>query len=418
LPIGAQRSGVSLGYRRPTSGAGAWVIRLIVDGKRQEARLGEADDVGASPAALNYGQAVAKALDEGKRRKEAMRKSKAPVPPLTVRQAVEHYVAIRKAKDDRNGRDAEVRLAKHLLADHHRMADRSLAELNDRHWNKWRAGLSALKPASVTRVAADVKAAMNAAWRDNRRSLPADWRDNLIVGLAPSKDGASDEHAPPRNYLPDDDVRRIIATSFQVNDDFGRLVLVLAATGARLSQVRRMLVADVIDGEHPYLMVPRSRKGRPGTHAPAPIKVQAGQDVIDWLRPATVGRSGHEPLLLRWTHVQEKGDKKAGIKPFWRRDARKPWRVAADMTALWREAVRLAGISSRATPYRLRDASIIRALRQGIPLALVAHLHDTSETMIRRSYAREIDDALGHLARKGIVPIAPTPVAKLKIVGG
>jgi integrase len=222
---------------------------------------------------------------------------------------------------------------------------------------------------------------------------------------------------PPREYLPDEDVRRLIGAAFEVDDDFGRLVLLLAATGARFSQVARMVIGDVIGGESPHVMVPPSRKGRPGSHAPTAIKVQVGLDVVDALRPAMAGRPGHEPLLLRWHHVQEKGDPAIGTKPHWRQAARVKWRVAADMTRRWDEAVLIAGLPSTMTPYRLRDAAIIRMLREGMPLELVANLANTSEKMIRRSYARHIHDALDDLARKAVVPLAPIQVTKLKVVG-
>jgi integrase len=68
---------------------------------------------------------------------------------------------------------------------------------------------------------------------------------------------------------------------------------VLAATGARFSQVIRMTVADVQESR---LMIPTSAKGR-GSKSVARYAVPVGDDVIAALKPATGGRMGHEPLL-------------------------------------------------------------------------------------------------------------------------
>ena len=118
-------------------------------------------------------------------------------------------------------------------------------------------------------------------------------------------------------------VRSIVAAAYAVDaaeqwdGDLARLIVVLAATGGRFSQVVRLTVADVQERER-RLMLPPSRKGR-GTkpkHIPVPI----GADVLNVLRPAIVGRQSYEPLLLR---------------PRWRRGERGPWGVANDLRAPW-----------------------------------------------------------------------------------
>ena len=51
-------------------------------------------------------------------------------------------------------------------------------------------------------------------------------------------------------------------------------------------------------------MLPVSNKGK-GQKSATRIGVPVGEDVIAALKPATGGRMGHEPLLLRphWIHV-------------------------------------------------------------------------------------------------------------------
>ena len=59
------------------------------------------------------------------------------------------------------------------------------------------------------------------------------------------------------------------------------MVLVLAATGARFSQVMRMTVADVQTAKK-RLMIPVSHKGR-GIKTASHVAVRVGDDVLDEL---------------------------------------------------------------------------------------------------------------------------------------
>ena len=113
--------------------------------------------------------------------------------------------------------------------------------------------------------------------------------------------------------LPDADVRRLVEGAAAHDADFGALVMLLAATGARLDQVARVTVAD-FQPEARRVMVPASRKGRGRkqvTHAAVPLP----DDAVARLRPFAAGRPGHEPLLMRWRHRQVAGDKGSGALP-------------------------------------------------------------------------------------------------------
>ena len=70
-------------------------------------------------------------------------------------------------------------------------------------------------------------------------------------------------------------------------------------------------------------------------------------------------------------------------------------------------------------PYSLRHSSIVRGLRAGLPVRLVAALHDTSSAMIERHYAAFIVDAMDELAARAVVPLttAPTLIVSLERVG-
>ena len=50
--------------------------------------------------------------------------------------------------------------------------------------------------------------------------------------------------------------------------------------------------------------------------------------------------------------------------------------------------------------YALRHSSIVRGLRAGLPIRLVAALHDTSSAMIEAHYAAYIVDVTEDLARR------------------
>lgn len=77
-----------------------------------------------------------------------------------------------------------------------------------------------------------------------------------------------------------------------------------------------------------------------------------------------------------------------------------------------------AGLASGTTPYAMRHSSIVRGLRAGLPVRLVAALHDTSSAMVERHYAAFIVDAMDELAAKAIVPLttAPADVVTLRAV--
>jgi integrase len=178
-------------------------------------------------------------------------------------------------------------------------------------------------------------------------------------------------------------------------------VMVMAATGARFSQVARMLVEDVqIDRQR--VMVPASRKGSSTKPRPA-IAFPVGEDVLATLGSVTSHRRPSDILLPR-------------------RDG-EPWASASAMTWRWRRILTRCGLPQNITPYTLRSSSIVRMLASGVPVRFVAQLHDTGIVMIERHYARFITDAIETAARRAIVPVVTPPVvqlpdAKVRLVTG
>jgi hypothetical protein len=56
--------------------------------------------------------------------------------------------------------------------------------------------------------------------------------------------------------------------------------------------------------------------------------------------------------------------------------------------------------------YALRHSSIVRQLLRGIPARVVAVNHDTSVTMLQRTYSRHIGDHSDQLTRGALLDLA------------
>jgi integrase len=416
-----------LGYRKGKS-HGVWVMRRYVsEGRYVVETIGTADDRANADGVevLTYEQAVNKARERAAELAEETRIA-ALGPVVTVADAIREYVAARTEREASFGgggkglrRDARSRLTKHLLQADPSLAKKPLAVLTSDDLARWRKRKGeTMAPASVQRLVNDLRAALNLAARQYKRKLPPAIRDEVRDGLA--SDHATSPVAREAQVLSDADVRRLISAASEIDKeqdwggDLARMVLVLASTGARFSQVARLRVGDLQAGQagQERLMMPTSRKGagqKQTTHIPVPL----GPDVVPALAKAAAGRRGTEPLLLR---------------PRWRRAAgpglgrlekiaeRGPWYSASELTRPWQAIVRRAGLAPEVVPYALRHSSIVRGLSAGLPTRLVAALHDTSSEMIESHYAAFITDALGEFARRAVIPLTTPPVTPLSAV--
>ena len=399
-----------LDYRRPKAGPGTWSMKRYVGGeyslKALEAAADDFEDADGVRI-LNYHQAAAKA--RGLDRLEAERERlAADGPPLTVAgAAIEPYVEMREARCAQYGggpkRDARNRLAKLPKA----FVETPLALLTVDALATVRSGID-------ERTAHDLKAALYAAVKRHRDKLPPSLRDVVRDGLASAR--AAPPAAREEQALPDADVRCLVAAAWKVDEengwrgDLGRLVVALAATGARFSQLIRMRVSDVQMREK-RLMVPTSRKGAGGKSL-SHIGVPVSADVLAALAPSVAGRMGHEPLFLRprWRPV-------AGEIGLWERaDEHVPWVSSSELQRPWRLIVAKAGLAPGTIPYALRHSSIVRMLRQGLPVQLVARVHDTSALMIEKNYALHIANALDDLVAGAAISLSPATVTPLAAV--
>jgi integrase len=399
--IGDGRSGLKLGYRKGARG-GVWIGKLVRDGARVQTVLGAADD--GSGRGLDYTNALtaATAWAGAERTRLAQGVSGKADRIATVANAIKTYVAMRVKRAERAGRDAHSRLTRHVLSDV-KLAALPVERVTARALNDWRGRLpAAMTPAGVNRLLNDLRAALNAHIATHWRDLPPTIGKEIETGLKALPNAQTARQA----LLTDGDVRRIIDAAYGVNPDLGALVLILATTGARFGQAAKITVAD-FQPEAGRVMIPTSAKGK-GTKQRRYSAVPVGPDVVEQLKRLTAGRSGHEPLLMRWISRQ--------IGPVeWERVRRAPWSNASEMLRGWRKALTAANVPY-VEPYALRHSSIVRGLRSGVPTRIVAALHDTSSAMIERHYSMHILDLADELARRAIVPLTSEPPATLSIV--
>jgi integrase len=361
--------GIALGYRR-NHAAGTWVVR-VADGKggNWTKRVGLADDFEDADGehVLSWWQAIERARTLARGTDDAGR-------PATFKDAIDAYERDLIA---RGGSVANAgRTRKHVSPT---LAAKPVGLLTARELAAWRDGLLAggMKQATLVRLCKAAKAALNlAARRDPRIVNRAAWRDGLS-GIA--------EGFTSRNVqrLDDDQVRAVVAAAYAVDRAFGLYVETAAVTGARLSQIARLTVADLqADNGTPRLLLPSSRKGRARKPAKRPVPITR-----ELAARLASNRLADALLLLR-------ADGKA-------------WQSSqdGDHERLYRQAAERAGVTG--TIYALRHSSIVRALLANVPVRIVAANHDTSVTMLERTYSAHISDFADVVARRGLLDIDP-----------
>jgi integrase len=422
LPAGLHWRGIDpethLGYRKGKRGGG-WLVRWRNGAGYRQAPIGTADDA-IGTGTLDYNAAIraARAAVEAAR---AEAKARADGPLLTVRSAVETYIAARNARHSRRaGRtvrsDAGHRLPRYVIGQKARgkqkaipaarLADVPLHALKENDLLTWRTNLPAeLKDTTKQRLINDLRAALNAAHAANRKRLDAAFATVVKHGLKAVKADDDDDIpiARENQVLTDTQVAHVLRAAQEIDaegqweGDLFRLVVVLATTGARFSQVARMRVGDVQPVQS-RLLVPVSRKGKGGKNGATAVPV--GTDVLDALLPAVTGRRNDALLLERWRHSQRPGSIE------WHRDGRGAWQNASEIVRPW-SAIRQRTGMPEVIPYALRHSSIVRGIRANLPIRLVAALHDTSVQMIERHYGKWIVDGLDDLAARAVVPLVP-----------
>ena len=380
---------------------GSWAARYHCPLRAAYVRgiIGEADDLREANGVdvLDFKQAVDKALKWIEIQKQGGQV--ASDPNMSVADVVDAYIQIRDARaSSRAGRQvrsgASSNLTRYVLEDK-KLPGIRLAAMGEGDLRAWQLRVTRRNPSSIQRLVNDFKAALNSAFATHRKVLPGDLPTVIKFGLKVDAPEILTAVARDNQILGDNEVRAIVAAAMAIDEDFGRLVVLLAATGARFSQIARMTVGDV-QAEQGRLMVPQSFKGK--KRMLSHIRTPVGPDTLAVLAPVLEGRPSSAPLLEHWRHRQ--------VGPMeWERVDRGPWTSPSAMLRPFRRAAEDAGLPASTIPYALRHSSIVRGLRAGLPIRLVAALHDTSVAMIERHYSRWITEGLEELVARAVVPI-------------
>lgn len=403
---------VHLGYRKSKRG-GNWIVRWRHGAGYRQAPLGTADDIfeGDGVNVMNFAQATTAARAYvANARAEAKASSEGPAP--TVRSAVDAYIGAFEARQMKNRGtitgEARSRFSSHILSDE-KIVDLPLHKLQSSDIIEWkkRVRANAITETTVRRIASDLRAALNAARVQNRTRLPAGFAEMVKDGFAIGPDDPAAESERPNIILDDDEVRLIVRTAAIIDEEQGwdgdlyHLVVGMAATGGRFSQLARIPVAD-LQGFLKRLVVPSSKKGRGKNNRP-PTPFPMLDDELAILKRAAAGRSGKERLFMTWGY-------KRGEGITWVKEKRRPWQTR-EISKPFRAIVARAGFPPEVSAYALRHSSIARCLRAGLPVRLVAALHDTSTEMIERYYSKYIVDAFDAMAAAARVPLVSSSPA-------
>jgi integrase len=300
--------------------------------------------------------------------------------PVTVDEAITRYAADLAGRDGDRENVSRVRF--HVPPS---LASKLVSLLTARELRHWRDGLikNGLKPATVKRTAKPLIAASNlAASLDPRIANRDAWR----VGLA----SLPDAEVARNVVISEDVIRKLVALAYDDSPAFGLLVECAAVTGARVSQLRRLEVRDLVAGAR--LMMPSSLKGRGRKkieRRPVPIT----QNLAGRLKAASAGRPEDAPLLL-------KADGN-------------PWNPSGHSEPFRRIAAQAGLDPAEATIYALRHSSITRQLVGGTPIRIVATVHDTSVAMVEKNYSRNIGDHSDTVVRRNLLDLGEPPVANV-----
>ena len=375
--------GLSLGYRRIDT-AGPWIVRKADGhGTNWIKNFAHADDFedsnGDGVLTFLEAQGVARTIARGGESAGGI---------ITVADAIARYALDLQARGGRvyNAQLARIHLTSTLL-------QKPVGLLTVGELRHWRDGLlSGRTKATINRIVAVLSAALELAANTDPRITVRPWK----IGL--KKLTGANEHNARNVVLPEEQVRELVRLAYEDSAEFGRLIETMAATGARRSQLSRLTVANLQDDRRdPRLMMPSSLKGKGHKRVdrravPIPASLAAK------LRAAAHGRADQDPLLA-----------KSDGELWGSNDLRRPFR----------DIVAKAGLDpDEVTSYALRHTSITRQLLAGIPIRVVAHMHDSSVPMLEATYSSSIGDHSDALYRKALPDFGAPDAVKVVPISG
>lgn len=362
-----------LGYRRLKGRPGTWWARHYLGDQQYDLEsIGVADDMSAADGIeiLDFWQAQAKARERMAQRTKTNAGEDGKT--LTVAVSLDRYEQNLKVRE-RSIENVQ-RVRAHLTEG---LAEAAVALLTSRRLQTWRDGLlEKMEPASVDRVCNAFRAALNLAADLSEGALSrAPWETGLK-----SISGGSE----PRNVvISDSQVRRVVAEAPKESTEFGLFVELAAVTGARPSQLARILVRQLSSDQ---VDIPSSRKGKlknkkSSNAVPIPTSLAA--------RLRTIARDKSQNAVLL-------------TKP-----SGEPWKKSDHSRLFCRTVERAELDPDVVTIYALRHSSITRQLRANIPIRIVAAVHDTSVAMIEKTYSADIAKFSNDLVRPALIDVGP-----------
>ena len=395
--------GLSIGYRKPLSGPGKWVVRHYLGGgdRYETDTFGTADDFSDPDgiAILSFWQAQAKAREQMVRRAHNSAGAEAP---RTVNASVDSYVEFLEA-NRKSGREARYAANAFILPI---LGKIKLDDLTVDQVRKWHVGLAKARArirtakdreqqfrkdddpererrrkSTANRILTILKGALNRSWRDGHVASDRAWRR-----VEPFKNV---ESARVR-YLSLNKSKRFINAA---DEDFRKLVRGALESGARYGELCDLLVAD-FNADAGTLTVPDSKSGKPR-------HIVLGQDGTDFFEALTAGRSGAEPMFLKVDGSRWLADHQADPM---------------------RDTSKRARISPAINFHGLRHTWASHSVMNGMPLLVVAkNLGHSTTRMVEKHYGHlapsYISDAVrAHAPRFGAASGNVKPLGRRKSV--
>jgi integrase len=393
--------GRAIGYRRlPGGKAGTWIARRYdaVERRTYQA-LGNADDLmdADGVTTLTFAQAQTKAAEWFRAVERAAGRL---ADPISVREAMEHYVADYIARGGKAERQMRGTIAFYVLPTlgERRVVDLSAATI--RAWHHAVAAAAAQLRTSANAARPNVREAVDAEARRARRSTANRILRVLKAGLSlayregrvPSDDAwrrvkpFANVEVPRIRYLTDDQVVRLVNACPR-----GLRALAAAAllTGCRYGELARLRVGD-FDADAAVLHIRQAKAGKPRA---VPLTDEAKRHFLE----LAAGKPGSALLLVR-------ADGSA-------------WGESHQYRPLEQACAR-AGIGPAVSFHVLRHTAASRLVQRGVSLSVVAAFLGNTEVICARHYAHlspnYVSDTIRQAAGElGIVP-AETTVKPLR----
>jgi integrase len=386
-------SGLHLGYYRGAKG-GAWQVRRYLGkGSYETHTLGLADDRADADGVsiLHFGQAQAAA--QAWAAKAARRDAGEPdAAPITVRQAVDAYLADYSARGGKARSFVEGTFTAHVLP---WLGERLVTKLTTEGLKHWHHSLAAAPARLRTKAAATKQNARPAPATADEERARRSTANNVLTLLRAAlnlafRDGkVPSDHAWRRvqpfkkvdaariRYLSDDEANRLMNAC---PVDLRAIVTAALLTGCRYAELAALRPMDV-DAKARIIGIPETKSGTART-------IVLVDEAIAFFETATAGRPRAKPFLLR-------SDGSTWAKSFQFR----PMRAACEA----------ANITPAVGFHILRHTHASRLAMAGVPMAVIAQQLGHSDTKVtEKHYAHLSPGYVSDTIRDAFLPFGIT----------